>query len=147
MRSAEVSSLIHRPLEEVFAFLTEVDTARRWNPNLEDFEGDTGPARVGSKWVEVERSWGSTSRIEHEVLEVESKRRVVIMVTGGAFSGKHTMSLSPEDGNTRVSSALEYDVSGPLRLFGPMLNPMTKRYMRKHLSWFKEACEAEATRD
>ena len=77
------------------------------------------------------------------MVELEPNRRIAIKLSGGGFTGTHTISLHPAGDDTSVTSALEYGVSRALKIFCPMLNLVTKRYVKKCLSWFEEACEAE----
>lgn len=142
-----VTDVIKRPVEEVFAYMTEFDRARQWNPNLEEIIGHSGPVKVGSTWVEIERSWGNKSKLEHEVLELVPNKRIVLRVKASGFSMIHSSTFEPAGTDTRVTSTVDYTISGflkTLKIIGPLPNYMIGRYMKKYLRWFKQACEAEA---
>ena len=140
------SDVIHRPPADVYAYLADPRSAEEWNPQLERVEGDTGPLRVGSRWVEFERRWGRATATEHEAVELEPGRRVVIKVTSGGLRGLHAIGLEPQEEDTLVTSTFDYELSGGMKLMAPLIALFGRGYVRQYLARFKAGCEAAGKR-
>ena len=137
--------VIHRPPAAVYAYLADPQSAANWNPLLERVEGDKGPLRVGSRWVEYERRHGQTRGTTHEVVELEPERRVGISVSSGGLSGLHVIVLEPRGEDTLVTSTFDYELSGAMRLMSPAVALFGRRYLAQYLARFKRGCEAAVT--
>ena len=143
MPTAQITVVIRRPVEEVFSYVTEKRYAGNLNPNLETMEGDSGPMRVGSKWVEVERSGKGTSRIEHEVIRMVPNRRLVLNIREMGILANHVISFEPIKEGTQLTDEFGFTAGGLLKIATPLLYFWGKRFMRSYLNKLREVCEAE----
>ena len=68
----EVTIYLNRPVEQVFAFLTDPDNLRTWQSNLIETERLTDkPLRVGSRFREVRQMGRRSSEYQEHVGVVE----------------------------------------------------------------------------
>ena len=76
MAKAEVSVTIDRPLEDVFAVLTDVEKSATWSaPTVEEHWTTPGPVGVGSRRHAVTRYLGRRAENDAEVSEFEPNRK------------------------------------------------------------------------
>lgn len=104
----EVARHLPAEPERVFEALTDLDRAAAWMPGLVKIEpADGAPVKVGSRWRETRRMFGSDATEEFEVIKVDAPRRLGLRVDGTKGSSKcgeylFDYSLSPSAGGTDV---------------------------------------------
>ena len=104
----EVARHLPAEPERVFEALTDLDHAAAWMPGLVKIElADGAPVKVGSRWRETRRMFGSDATEEFEVIRVDAPRRLGLRVDGTKGSSKRgeylfDYSLSPAAGGTDV---------------------------------------------
>jgi uncharacterized protein YndB with AHSA1/START domain len=141
------SVTIDRPLEEVFAVLTDPTRSPEWSKHSIRGELLTeGPPRVGSRRRTVVKGFGGIGTMESvfEVTEIDPLRAVglrqVSASWGGTGSTRYT--FTPVDGGTRVDWAWELNPTGLMGLvMGPML-PLIRRMFQSDLENLKGLMES-----
>jgi uncharacterized protein YndB with AHSA1/START domain len=75
MIKIEHSMLINRPIEEVFAFATDIDKLPQWNTLIVEAKKTTdGPMDVGTKIEIVNRLLGRQMKNTYEVTQFEQNK-------------------------------------------------------------------------
>jgi uncharacterized protein YndB with AHSA1/START domain len=122
MFTIQQSVTIARPVEEVFAFLANLDNIPRWRPDVLEVRG--GPFRVGSEFDEVINFGGrkaQTFRVEvvepNETLEVAA-------IAGLGIRPTQRYALSHHAGTTTVAIQVTVRTRGLFRLLEPLLPKM-----------------------
>ena len=136
---------ILRPVEDVFAFLSDPTNSLKWETGVTEMELTTeGPLALGSKGRRVETNagrdegtWEITKHVENESLAMtfESQK----------FTGSGGYDLEAIDGGTR----LEYWFIGNprkllLKIFVPLMKPMIHRQVNKNFAKLKSILESSA---
>lgn len=147
MPRKEVSIVIQRPLEEVFAYMDDVSHEPEWQPQLIEAEQTPpGPSRAGTRRRYVTEFLGKRLENTYVVLGHEPNRRVVLQTTpDSALEASSEIRWEEVDGGTRVTIILEGRAKGPLR-FVPdaLLEASFDRELRSALARLKEQLEARA---
>jgi uncharacterized protein YndB with AHSA1/START domain len=110
MMRIEKSVLIHKPVEDVFAVITDGSRAHTWQGGLEAVEGVTDV--VGSQFTEVRKFLGREMRSVLEVTAFEPGSKWAAKVVKGPVPYEVTVRLDPQDGGTRLTTSVEGEPTG-----------------------------------
>ncbi len=143
MIKAEQSVVVHRPLHEVFAFMTNyAETHPRWSPKVEEMrQTSAGPMGVGSTYWHARRDAGRRTESILEVAEFEPNQKISIRSRRGAggFSAIYTFAIA--EGGTRVNFVRELTTSGFMRLLEPIIASQVRRDLAADTERFKHLLE------
>src|SRR5438128_11966529 len=119
------STVIDRPVKEVFAYVTNVVNDPTWHTDvLEARQASDGPIGVGTVWhARVKPSMG-ISEGDMEVVTFEHDRLQVMKGDIGPMHPTLTYQLEPSNGGTRFTRRVQVQESGRMNLFSPMTEIM-----------------------
>jgi uncharacterized protein YndB with AHSA1/START domain len=122
------SVTINRPVEEVFAYVTDTSNDPAWHTDaLEARKMSEGPIGLGTKWhVRFKPSMG-VSEADMEVVAFEPNRMEVQTGVVGPMQPTLTYLFEPADGGTRFTRRIQIKVSGIMRLMEPLMWLMTPK--------------------
>jgi uncharacterized membrane protein len=148
MITTRVTVQINRPVDEVFAFVTNADNFPRWAGALVVVSRQTspGPVAVGTTFTQRNKLAGRRFTSEMHVVTCDSGRRFEYETTSGPirFAGHYT--FAPVPGGTSFTSVDESEPSGLLLYLQPLLQPFAQRQITINLSKLKAVIEAEPRR-
>jgi uncharacterized protein YndB with AHSA1/START domain len=145
MLKIDLSTVINRPVEEVFAVVSNPEGYRRWSPGLVDVKKTTeGPVGLGTTWRLVRQVLGQRLQGDLELVEYEPNRTFSLDSKGRPFPGVSRWTFDTVGGGTRVRLILEAEPGGFFRLAEPLLRSLTKKTMDSELANLKELMEAGA---
>jgi uncharacterized protein YndB with AHSA1/START domain len=136
MGRADVSITIARPVEDVFAVLTDPTQSPRWSANAIEAELITsGPPGVGSRRRAVAKGpFGGTMENVMEVTELEPNRKVALKLISAPWggTGRTWYTFTPVEGGTRVDWTWEIEPAGLWKPFGsrPFMALFGRRFQR-----------------
>jgi uncharacterized protein YndB with AHSA1/START domain len=134
---------IGRPLEEVFAFVTDPAAYPRWQPSLVRVEPlRPGPLRVGSEATEVRRFLGRELETTWTCVEHEPCTRSAIEWVEGPVRFRGTFELEPSAAGTIFTWTVE-TWGTAARLGGPLAGLATKRELAANAGRLKALLEGE----
>jgi uncharacterized protein YndB with AHSA1/START domain len=123
----EVTIHLDKPVEQVFAFLTDTSKLTTWQSNLIKSEQlSEGPLRTGSRFREVRRINNKEEEIEAEITTLEPNKRLETK-TVTKPQAMVSYVLNPEQGGTRLSYKFVLMTSGPMRLMEPIMASSIKK--------------------
>ena len=134
---------IHRPAEEVFAFLADFENVPKWNYAIEKTrKASPGPVGVGTVYRQT-RSIPGRSEEGFEVTVFEPGQRLAIRGQIGPFRTRVGYLLEAVPGGTRLTNDVALDPSpGVLRLAARLAAPRVKTAVAENLGKLKEILEA-----
>jgi len=143
MATVTVSVTIGRPVVDVYRVLTTPELTPRWSSNALDEQMTTpGPIRVGSRRrATVGRLGGGTTENEIEVTELEPERRIAVRSVKAPVAFSSEWTFAPVDGGTRVDWRWDFEMTGWLRPFDPLMGPIFTRTFRRDLERLKSMME------
>jgi uncharacterized protein YndB with AHSA1/START domain len=143
----ELTIEIDRPVERVFAYVTDPSKLGEWQPNLIEATNETeGPLGRGTRLRETRRGpFGRTVEAVVEVAEYEPNARFDLRIVSGPLpiDGRHA--FRARDGETRIDFVAEGQPGGGLRLAEPLLAAALRRQFRRYYERLKEVLEARAS--
>jgi uncharacterized protein YndB with AHSA1/START domain len=142
MATAQLSVTIARPLEEVFAVLTDVEKTHIWSaPAVEEHWTTPPPYGIGSRRHAIAQMMGRRTENDAEVTAYELNRRWEMKsVSGPGFVV--SAEFSPVTGGTRVDWTWILDFHGPMRLVERPATWVFGRLFAKDLVRLKKLMEA-----
>ncbi len=127
---AENEVIIHKPVEEVFAYATDPNRLSRWRPSVLEVIGYTPPVGVGATYELAEKLMGRRQQFGQRVTAHEPNRLQVVETTSGSVRPTQRFTFEPiSDGRTRYAARLEVHTSGLMRLFEPLMRGKVRKTM------------------
>jgi len=83
MITVEKSVQINKPVEDVFAYTTNIDNTTKWQQGVESIEVEGDPNAVGGKYTEVRKFLGREMRTTLEITAHESNAKWAAKVLEG----------------------------------------------------------------
>ena len=116
MIKVEKSTLINKPVEEVFAFVTAEGNYTKWQSGVtEVIEG--GPRNtVGSSFTEVRKFMGQEMRTTLEVTAFVPNAKWAAKVIKGPVPHEVTVTYEASNGGTKMTTCVEGEPKGFFKL-------------------------------
>lgn len=145
MAKIAVSTVINRPVEEVFAVLSNEENRPKWSSTtMEVKKTSEGPIGAGTTWRGVDRIFGRRMERESVFTEFEPNRKITQKSTSGPVPFEIQLMYEPVEGGTRVIVIAEAQPRGLFKLAGPLLMRLRKRQFVTDLANVKAMIEANA---
>lgn len=143
MNEFEITTLIERAPEEVFAALLNFERAPDWNPGTTAVEQlSEGPFEQGSRLRYVGRFLGRSYESTSECVSFEAGRRFSTRTISGPFLLEVESVLEPDGVGTRLVNRYRGESQGFFKLAEPVVIRLTKRQFETANENFKEMLEA-----
>ena len=122
---------VMRPLEEVFAYVSDFRNNPKWQDGLEETkQSPDGPTAVGTKVTEVRMFLGQRMESVLDVTEFEPNKRLSFKSVGGPIQFKSVQTFESIPGGTRSTMVFEAEPGG----FFKLAEPMVASGMRKNIA-------------
>jgi uncharacterized membrane protein len=144
MITADADLFIGRPIEEVFAFLTDVTNHPRWDTSsIEMVPLQPGPWRKGLEFHEVRRIGPRITEVRSRIAGFEPDRSMDLeSLTGPSFRGHWR--LSAADGGTRLRWTGELQPTGVMRFIAPLIERQFRRATATNFERLQQLLEGGA---
>jgi len=143
MARIETSIVINRPLEEVFAFTTDLENQPKYQPRLlEAKKTSEGPIGVGTTWRLVGKVLGQRMEFEQQCIEYEPNRKFVGRPRSGPFPLEERRTYEQVQGGTRFNLTFDFQPRAFMKLAEPLFVSMLKRQAEADLANLKNLMEA-----
>jgi len=137
------SITINRPIEDVFAVLTDVENTGKWFPaNVKEWWTSPPPHGVGSTRHARVKMGLMTTENDAVATVFEPPHRAGMKGTSKNAPFEAMLRFAPVDGGTRVESEIELFMRGPAKLFGGMFTRWYRKSWDKGLVNLKRMMEA-----
>ena len=134
---------IARPIEDVFAMLTDVEKTGLWFPgDVEEHWTSPPPLGVGSTRHAVVRMGGRRSENDAVVTEYDPPNRAAMKGTSPSAPFVATLAFARAGAGTDVTVTTEFLFRGALRIVGPLFAAWYRRAWSRGLRKLKAMMEA-----
>ncbi len=135
---------VQRPVEEVFAYLTDPSNNLKWEKGVLEMElTSEGPVGVGSKGRRVENYMGRDEGT-YEITEFETNKGFSFRFESEKFAGDGGYSLESAGDGTKLTYRFNAKPKNPIwGLLTPLMMPMVSRQTRKNYSNLKQLLETQ----
>jgi carbon monoxide dehydrogenase subunit G len=144
--SFEGTTIIDRPIAQVFAFLADGTNDPKFSPRVQEIRKTTdGPVGVGTVFASTVKDAGMTSKREFELTEFEAPTRIrwtersknTVTVPNGGYD------LVDQEGRTRVTIHNDFEGHG----FGKLLVGFAARAAQKNADAMAAAIKSAVEKD
>jgi hypothetical protein len=136
------SVVINRPLEEVFAFVSNVENDPPWSSATDFQQTSDGPIGVGTTFRQRDRFLGRHVDLHFEVVGYDMNRSITLKSNSALLSLEGTRIVeSLADNATRLTFVGGGHARGVLKLVEPLLAAIGDRRLRTQLGRFKRLLE------
>ncbi len=140
----EESTEIKRPVEEVFAYSSDVENLPEWaGPAAEVRKERPGTPSVGDRFTLVQKFLGRRFESPCEVTAFEPNRRFEYRSTGGPVPYTFTYTYAPSGAATRFTIVVEGEPGSFFKLAGPLLEKAGERQLKNDLETLKDILESK----
>jgi uncharacterized protein YndB with AHSA1/START domain len=136
---------INRPVEEVFSYVSTLESQPEWaGPALEVRKDTRGPPKEGDTFTYVAKFLGRRFETLFQITSVEPNRQFSYHATGGPLPDQRwTYTFEEVSGGTRYTQVVQGEPRGFFRLADPLLERALKRQFRADLQTLKDLLEAQ----
>ncbi len=142
MIRSELVTTVNRPIEVVFDYLADFSTLPAYEPAVESVQRTSdGPIAVGSTWTHTRRM--GRRRVVAPIVLVEYERPSVLAIASdsGPIKVRARQVFETVGDGTVVTETLEMKVSGPARLFEPLIRRQAEQSGQDAHAGFKTILE------
>jgi len=145
MAKLEISTVINRPVAEVFEFLSNSENRPKWSSGSSEVKKiSKGPIGVGTTYRLARTFLGRRIEGESEVTEYEPNRRFATKHKSGRLPVEALVTFEGVKGGTRVTETVVAEPGGLFKLAEPLLVSMFKRRFEADLANLKDVMETHA---
>ena len=146
MIKKEKTIIINRPIEEVFAFVGDLETGIQWQSALLEVRRTTqGPLGVGTQFTSVRKFMGQKVEATVEYVAYEPNRQIIFRSISGATPFEQSFLFESAAEGTRLTSILELQTGGLIGLADPLVSAGVNREMDASFGDLKDLLESRVT--
>ena len=139
----EKSIIIQRPIEKVFAFVSDLQNATQWQSGVLEVRRVTeGPLGIGTQFAFVRKFMGRKMEAISEFVAYEPNSKVVFKNNSGPMDFENSYLFEATDEDTRLTSILEMQPKGFISLAEPLIDAGLKREMETAFGDLKDLLES-----
>jgi uncharacterized protein YndB with AHSA1/START domain len=133
---------INRPVEDVFAYVSDTSNDPAWHTDILEAEKVTeGPIGVGTRWRLRFKPFMGVSESTSEVVEFEPNRKEVLRGVAGPMTTTLTYTFEPVAGGTRHARRVQISIAGWMKLMDPLMRLMVPKRNGTFLANLKRVLE------
>ena len=143
----ETMTVIRRPIEEVFAFVSDVTHDLQWQPEIREVRVTSeGPLGVGSTFREVRQTQGREFTWDMRITEFEPNCRICIESLQGTVPYQGCRLFEAIEGGTRITETSEVQLPLLLRPLGALIVRSSRRSVSEGYAKLKALLEEDNTK-
>jgi hypothetical protein len=133
---------INRPIEEVFAYVGDLQNGPEWQAALVEAKRITkGPLGIGTQYTGVRKFMGRKMESVMQYTTYEVNKKVIFKTTSGNPFEQLFLFESTAEG-TRLTARLEMQTSGLMGLAEPLIASSLRREMDENFGTLKNVLES-----
>ncbi|GCE48785.1 polyketide cyclase/dehydrase/lipid transport protein [Thermosporothrix hazakensis] len=133
--------VIQRPVEEVYAFVTDMRNVTRWTPATEIRQVDKGPLCVGKRYVQAGEFFNRRMELTTEVTEYQPPSVFAFKAIAGPVPLSTKMLFTSIPQGTQVTMIGEGEPGPLFKLAGPLLTLVLRKQIDTQLDVLKRLLE------
>ena len=144
MINLDLSTLIDRPVKDVFAYVSNLGNMAAWNSAVVSLEQITpGEIGVGTKFKSVGEMMGRRIEGEVQVTSYEPDTKTAFQMNAGPMQMNISISFKPVGTGTKVSLNAQGNPAGVFKLAEGMMQGRVKSLMEENLARLKSVLETK----
>lgn len=146
MITNEMIITVKRPIKEVFAFVSDLQTGIQWqNGLLEVKRTNPGPLGIGAQFSSVRKFMGRKMESGVEFIAYEPDQKIAFKSISGASPFQQTFLFESTPEGTRLTSRFELQTAGLMGMAEPLVASGLKRETAANFDALKALLESRVT--
>lgn len=142
MERYELSTVINRPIEEVFSVLTDLENDLKWRSEWVDARKTSeSPIGIGTRFSLIARAFGRRMETVYETIQYEPNRIAAWKAMSGPLPLTFQRIFERVEGGTHLTIIYEAELRGFFKLVMPLLAGSVTRQHEGDLRKVKELME------
>lgn len=142
MINLDLSTLIDRPMKDVFSFVSNPNHMSKWNSAVVSVQQTTpGPVQAGTKFKSIGEALGRRIEGELQVVAYEPDHKCGFQMEAGPVTLHLTLTLSPVGTGTKLNLNAQGNPGGLFKLAEGMMAGRVKSLMDENLARLKSVLE------
>lgn len=142
MESYELSTVINRPIEDVFSVLSNLENDLKWRDEWVDARKTTeAPIGMGSRYSLFAKAFGRRMETVYETIQYEPNQSAAWKTVSGPIPMTFWRIFERVEGGTRLTIRYEAELRGFFKLVMPLMIGSVKRQHEGDLRKVKELLE------
>ncbi len=143
MIKLDFSETIKAPVERVFDYATDPDTAAEWQDGvIESRKTPSGQTQAGTTMRTVRVLMGQRLESTAEVTDYVPNQKFAMKTTGGPVQFEMRQTFTPQGNATRVETHMEMDPGGAMEVAEPVVARNLREQMENTARKLKEILES-----
>jgi uncharacterized protein YndB with AHSA1/START domain len=144
MAGLQQSVVINRPVEQVFAFVSDLENDSQWGLTTQTRRTSPGPLGVGATFRQRDRFLGRPLELSMEVVGYQPDHQIAVRASSRGLSLAGDRTVEPVGARaTRLTFTGGGHARGVLRLAEPLLVAAGRRRLRHQLDDLKHLLETQ----
>jgi uncharacterized protein YndB with AHSA1/START domain len=119
--------VVDKPLDEVFAYLTDFTTTTEWDPGTVVTVRQHGDGGVGTTYLNTSTFMGRQTQLTYVVRELVPHERIRLQGENKTVVAVDTMSFRRLEAGTEVTYSADFTFKGATRFLAPLFKPALER--------------------
>ncbi len=137
---------INRPINEVFAYVSNMENGPKWQPELSEVRRITkGPVKIGSQFSSARKIMGQELVTTIEFVAYGPNSKYTIKSITGPLPFEQTTLFESTAEGTKLTTKIELHPSGDMAQAEPMLRESLKQEMETDFDGLKKLLESKVT--
>jgi uncharacterized membrane protein len=144
MIEIKVNTMIHRPVQQVFDFVSSPKNDVRWQyGTLMSASIPDGANKLGSFFRSIGHSLGQRMQGVFEVTEYEPNQKYGFKSLSGSLHSQTSYTFEPASGSTKISISTQAHAINLFQMNERLLERKMKKQLKENLALLKELLESE----
>ncbi len=145
MINVEDSIVINRPIEEVFAYVSDLTNGPEWQTGLIEVRKTTAaPLGVGAQFTFVRKFLGRKLEASNMFTVYSPNEIITFATTTGPMAVEASYRFKTEQEGSRITCKIEMKPEGFSRLAEPLIAASVRREMSAEFAYLKDLLENRA---
>ena len=147
MINVQASTVIKRPVEDVFAFVSNFENHPKWEMNFQRVKLLTSsPTGVGTTYECELKLPGQSAKSKFEITEYEANKKIAFEgEAAGPAKPKGSFLFEPVPDGTKLTLLPRPEFRGFFKLLEPMMAGYVRKQNEEHLTNLKRLLESQLT--
>ncbi len=118
---------VNKPLDKVFAYLSDFTTTTEWDPGTVKTVLATGDGGFGTEYLNTSTFAGRETQLTYVVQELVPNQRISLRGENKTVIAHDTMTFRATGNDTEVTYTADFTFKGIARLIAPLMKPAFTR--------------------
>ena len=118
---------VRKPLDTVFAYLSDFTTTTEWDPGTVKTVRTSGDGTFGTEYLNTSTFAGRQTQLTYTVVDLVPNRQIALRGENKTVIAQDTMTFRETGSETEVTYTADFTFKGITKLIAPLMRPAFTR--------------------